>query len=97
MSAVVAAKLKADGQQLEFIWDEGGIISAQGVPPFTHMPVALVATAEKYYQVRCQPCMGGFNPPKCSAAICSDLLKANNAYVDDSSRLHAQMSHHPHA
>lgn len=45
------AKLAAEGHQLEFIWDEGGVIYADGVPPLTHLPVALVATAEKFYQV----------------------------------------------
>lgn len=47
----VAAKLAASGTRLEFIWDEGGMIYAEGMPPFTHLPVALVATAEKFYQV----------------------------------------------
>jgi hypothetical protein len=46
-----AAKLAASGAHLEFIWDEGGMIIAEGMPPFTHLPVALVATAEKFYQV----------------------------------------------
>lgn len=60
-----AAHLAAKGQCVEFIWDEGGIIYADGVPPLTRLPVALVATAEKFYQVgrpaaECrgpQPCM----------------------------------------
>jgi hypothetical protein len=46
-----AGKLAAQGQQLEFIWDEGGTIYRDGLPPLTHLPVALVATAEKLYQV----------------------------------------------
>jgi hypothetical protein len=39
------------GVELEFIWDEGGCIYSTGVRPFTSRPVALVATAEKLYQV----------------------------------------------
>lgn len=46
-----AGKLAAEGTQLEFIWDEGGTIYADGLPPLTRMPVALVATAEKLFQV----------------------------------------------
>lgn len=51
MCCVCAGKLAAEGQQLEFIWDEGGIIYADGMPPLTSLPVALVAAAEKFYQV----------------------------------------------
>lgn len=47
-----AAHLAAKGQRLEFIWDEGGVIWSQGMPPLTRLPLALVATAEKFYQVR---------------------------------------------
>lgn len=46
-----AGKLAAQGQQLEFIWDEGGTIYRDGLFPLTKLPVALVATAEKLYQV----------------------------------------------
>ena len=47
-----AAHLASKGQRLEFIWDEGGLIWSQGMPPLTRLPLALVATAEKFYQVR---------------------------------------------
>jgi hypothetical protein len=46
----LAAKLQSEGVSLDFIWDEGGTVYSEGVPPFTHLPVALVATAEKLYQ-----------------------------------------------
>jgi hypothetical protein len=51
VSCCAAAKLASNGKRLEFIWDEGGTIFAGGMPPFTHLPIALVATAEKFYQV----------------------------------------------
>lgn len=49
-AAHIAGKLAAQGQQLEFIWDEGGTIYRDGLFPLTKLPVALVATAEKLYQ-----------------------------------------------
>jgi hypothetical protein len=46
-----AALLAARGvTELAFVWDEGGVVYASGLQPFTAEPVALVATAEKYYQ-----------------------------------------------
>lgn len=49
-AAQIAARLEASGVELEMIWDEGSGILADGVPPFTRAPVALLATSEKSYQ-----------------------------------------------
>lgn len=42
-----ARLLAARGVSLEVVVDEGGMVLADGLKPFTREPVALVATAEK--------------------------------------------------
>ncbi|KAK9806375.1 hypothetical protein WJX72_012122 [[Myrmecia] bisecta] len=43
----IAALLQSRGIQLEYVFDEGGILAVDGFPPLTTSPVALVGTAEK--------------------------------------------------
>ena len=46
-AGAIAARLRARGVRLQLVLDEGGIILADGLAPFTSTPIAVCATAEK--------------------------------------------------